>query len=134
MICSSMIIVPRLLKIHRAKLFSRWIMLKCPNNGARLLPIFWHKNILEKQVYHNRMVQRAEKKAAGKWHIAWRIAGECGASATIILKAKTTHRYFMMSWFILYLTRHVYQTVLNGLIQDYTKYMASPANHRATIM
>ena len=51
-----------------------------PKQWSQIATDILHKNIFEKQVFRNRMEQRAEKHLQNRLHIAWPIAGGFGAN------------------------------------------------------
>ena len=104
MICSSMTIAPLLLKILPGKWYSRWTMWKYPNNGARSLPIFLHKNISVRPACHRQTAAPEGKPPLNRWPTVWPIAGGYGVNVMVTLHQKTMHRYFMMNWYTVYWT------------------------------
>src|SRR6187399_2523602 len=98
-------------------------MLKCPNNGARSLPIFLPKNIFERPAFLKQMEVLVVKLQQNKLHTAWPIVGECGVNVMDTLLRKKMHRFFMKSWCTLYSIKCVCLIARNGSIPAYMKAM-----------
>ena len=70
------------------------------------------------------------KQVAHRMANCWKVWGE---QYGYFASAKDAQG-FMMSWFIVFLTRLACQTVRSGLILGFIQHTASPVNHKAIIM
>ena len=70
------------------------------------------------------------KQVAHRMANCWKVWGE---QYGYFASAKDA-QVFMMSWFIVFLTRLACQTVRSGLILGFIQHTASPVNHKAIIM